>query len=210
LIKYRTVLKESSAELTVRKSRFIARVRPVLTRGEADIFFDEIRREHHAARHNVPAFIIGGKVREEWSSEDVEPQGTAGAPILQLLSGEGITNAALMVTRYFGGIKLGTGGLARAYTGAAKAVLLKAGVCDVAAGVRLRYEMGYQAFERLRAVAAREVYEIANAEYGGNVNFFLCGPLEREGEMRKAAASAHGADIAPLSVDEADIVLHLA
>jgi len=205
--KYRTIGKAGSAEIVIEKSRFIAYLRPVRTREEAAIFFDEIRRRHHDARHHVPCFVIGVDMREKWSSEDGEPQGTAGAPMLQLLVSEGITNVAAIVTRYFGGIKLGTGGLARAYTAALKSALEDAGIVDVGAGVAIRYRMSYSAFEKMKTVAARDGYDVSDAVYGDAVTFTISGAAECEDAIRLAASAVAGADVEPLSVSATETLL---
>ena len=119
---YSTVFSEARAEQEIERSKFITTVRPVDTREEAEEFFAEVRKEFKDATHNVPAMVIGDKMQIQWASDDGEPQGTSGAPIVQMLVREGITNTALVVTRYFGGIKLGTGGLVRAYTGSVSCV----------------------------------------------------------------------------------------
>ncbi|MDR1291797.1 MAG: IMPACT family protein [Clostridiales Family XIII bacterium] len=205
--KYRTIEGEGSAEIVIEKSRFIAYVRPVRSRGEAEVFFAEIRRRHHDARHNVPCFAVsgGGSADERWSSDDGEPQGTAGAPMLRLLVGEGVTDTAAVVTRYFGGVKLGTGGLARAYTAALKAALADAGVVDVTVGIELRYRMPYPAFERMKAAAAREGWAVSDAKYEDAVTFTVSGPHECGDAMRAAASFVAGADTAPLSVGATEI-----
>jgi uncharacterized YigZ family protein len=205
LIKYRTIEGEGSAEIIAEKSRFIAYVRPVRSRDEAEIFFTEIRRRHHDARHNVPCFVAGEDMNERWSSEDGEPQGTAGAPMLRLLVSEGITDTAAVVTRYFGGVKLGTGGLVRAYTAALKAALADAGVADVTMGIELRYRMSYAAFEKMKAVAAREGWAVSDAEYGDAVMFTVSGPYECEDAIRAAASFVAGEDTVPVSVGAAEI-----
>jgi uncharacterized YigZ family protein len=203
---YRTIRGEGSAEITVEKSRFIAYLRPVRTREEADSFFAEIRRRHHDARHNVPCFVIGDAMQEKWSSEDGEPQGTAGAPMLQLLSGEGVTFAAAMVTRYFGGIKLGTGGLARAYTAALKAALDDAGTVDISIGVSVRFRMDYAAFEKMKAACARWGYGVEDAEYSGDVEFSVTGPAGSEEAIRTAASNVAGKELTPLEVLETEVL----
>ena len=126
---YNTVEKEGTAEQTIERSRFIAYVKPVSSKEEADDFVAEIRRKHRDATHNVPAMVIGDKMQIQWASDDGEPQGTSGAPMVKMLTAAGITDAVIVVTRYFGGIKLGTGGLARAYTSTAKLGLEAAGIC---------------------------------------------------------------------------------
>lgn len=128
---YKTVRNQAEATNIIEKSRFIAHVKPVSSKDEADAFVAEIKGKYKDATHNVPAMVIGDKFQIQWASDDGEPQGTSGAPMVQMLVKEGITNVAIVVTRYFGGIKLGTGGLVRAYTGSAKLGLEAAGVCSV-------------------------------------------------------------------------------
>lgn len=147
---YSTVIKEGRAEQVIEKSRFIAYVKPVSTKEEADEFIAEIRKKHKDATHNVPAMVIGEKFQIQWASDDGEPQGTSGAPMVQMLVKEGITNVVVVVTRYFGGIKLGTGGLVRAYTGSAKLGLNAAGICDVMEQAALTYRVDYSAFNRIQ------------------------------------------------------------
>jgi uncharacterized YigZ family protein len=115
---------ETRVEIEVKKSRFIATAAPVFNVEEAKAFIGRIKREFSDASHNVPAFLVGfGSAVTAHCSDDGEPKGTAGRPILTVLQGSGLGDVALVVTRYFGGTKLGTGGLVRAYTDAAKAVL---------------------------------------------------------------------------------------
>lgn len=140
---YKTVLKEATEEEIIEKSRFICHVCPVETREDAETFFGRIRKEHRTATHNVPAMILGEKQEIQWTSDDGEPQGTAGAPMLQMMVSEKLTNVALVVTRYFGGIKLGTGGLVRAYTNSAKAGLSAAGYCEVKEVQEVDIEIDY-------------------------------------------------------------------
>jgi uncharacterized YigZ family protein len=123
---YGTVLGPGTAEQTIERSRFICYVSPASTREEAEEFFAAIRKKHKDATHNVPAMVIGDKMQIQWASDDGEPQGTSGAPMVQMLVSSGITNVAVVVTRYFGGIKLGTGGLVKAYGNGAKGVLAAA------------------------------------------------------------------------------------
>ncbi len=120
---YKTVLKKNIAEITIQKSRFISYVEPVTNEEQAKLFIESIRKKHRKATHCVPTFTIGYPYSVERCSDDGEPSGTAGVPILSMLKEEQLTNLCIVVVRYFGGIKLGTGGLVRAYTAAAKAVL---------------------------------------------------------------------------------------
>ena len=150
---YKTVKKEAEAEQVIEKSRFITHIKPVETRQEADEFIAEIRKRYKDATHNVPAMVLGDKFQIQWASDDGEPQGTSGAPIVQMLVKEGITNVVLVVTRYFGGIKLGTGGLVRAYTGSAKLGLEAARISSVREIFSVDARVEYTFLARLQNMA---------------------------------------------------------
>ena len=150
---YSTVYEEGSAEQIIEKSRFIAYVKPVSDREEAEAFIAAIRKKHKDATHNVPAMVIGDKFQIQWASDDGEPQGTSGAPMVQMLVKEGVTNVVVVVTRYFGGIKLGTGGLVRAYTSSAKLGLAAAGLCDVEERRVLTYAVDYTYLTKIQNLA---------------------------------------------------------
>lgn len=130
LNQYKTVLQEAEAEIIEKKSKFIATVRPVKNEEEAQSFIEEMRKKYWDATHNVFAYQIGERNQIQRFSDDGEPSGTAGLPVLDVLRGEDVKNVAIVVTRYFGGTLLGTGGLVRAYGRAAKEGLLKAGVIE--------------------------------------------------------------------------------
>jgi uncharacterized YigZ family protein len=179
VILYATAAGEAESELVIEKSRFIGCVRPVQGRAEADAFFAARRALHRAATHNVPALVLGEKGELQWASDDGEPQGTSGAPILRLLVAEGLTNVALMVTRYFGGVKLGTGGLSRAYAGAARLTLEAAGVCDVGERALLTYRIDYGLLGKLQNLARRgDLFQIEDTVFGAAVVVTLASPSE--------------------------------
>lgn len=144
-----TVCGEGSAEQIIEKSRFIAYAAPAESREDAEAFINSIRKKHRDATHNVPAMVIGDQFQLQWGSDDGEPQGTSGAPIVQMMVNECITNTVIVVTRYFGGIKLGTGGLVRAYTSSAKMGLQAAGICSVEEMVLRDYQVDYAAYNRI-------------------------------------------------------------
>lgn len=121
LQRYRTVRKDGNQEVVIKKSRFIGYARPVETEEEAVAFIDEIKRLHRQATHNCSAYIVGERDQFQKASDDGEPSGTAGKPILEVIKNKGLKNVAVVVTRYFGGIMLGAGGLVRAYTDGAVA-----------------------------------------------------------------------------------------
>ncbi|WNQ10383.1 YigZ family protein [Paenibacillus aurantius] len=118
---YKTVSRRGAAELVIKKSRFIGFAKPVSTEEEAVRFIAEIKKEHSAATHNCSAYRIGERDECQKQSDDGEPSGTAGKPILEVIKNQGLKNTVVVVTRYFGGIMLGAGGLIRAYTDGAAA-----------------------------------------------------------------------------------------
>ena len=168
---FSTVQKRGDAEQVIERSRFIAHVLPVESREEAEAFFTEIRKEYRDATHNVPAMVIGDKAQLQWASDDGEPQGTSGAPMVQLMVRQGITNTAIIVTRYFGGIKLGTGGLVRAYTSSAKIGLESAGICDVEERDALDFIIDYKGFNRVQNHPFEDGIELGEIQYLDKVTF---------------------------------------
>jgi uncharacterized YigZ family protein len=176
-------MKDGRSEVAIEKSKFIGRIRETKSREEADHFFNEIRNLHKDATHNVPAFVLGDSMQHKWASDDKEPQGTSGPPILSMLEKEGLTYVAVMVTRYFGGVKLGTGGLARAYTMAAKAAVEDAGVCGVLDAVELRYEFDYSVYEKLRKLAGAKGFELKGEAFLDKISASLVTDISREEEL---------------------------
>ena len=166
---YKTVRKQAEAVQVIDKSRFIAHVCPVESREEADAFLAEIREKYKDATHNVPAMVIGDKSQIQWASDDGEPQGTSGAPMVQMMVKEGLTNLIVVVTRYFGGIKLGTGGLVRAYTSSAKLGLEAAGVCSVREMAELTVKIDYPYLAKIQNLASEQL-DLKEADREGEEN----------------------------------------
>ena len=181
---YRTIRKEACETQIIEKSKFIAHAKPVETREEADKFIVEIKSRYKDATHNVPAMVLGEKCQIQWASDDGEPQGTSGAPMVQMLVGEGLTNLVVVVTRYFGGIKLGTGGLVRAYTSSAKLAVEAAGICSVQQVCRLGVTLDYTYLSRFQQMASESISEgdggfvIGDINYGEKVRLELITPEE--------------------------------
>lgn len=140
---YKTILEEAITETTISKSKFIGYSKPVKDETEAIQFVEQIRKKHWDASHNVPVYLIGDNYEVQRYSDDGEPSGTAGVPILEMLKKEGVTNLCIVITRYFGGIKLGTGGLVRAYTESAKEVLIASQIVDKRVKVLLKCLSSY-------------------------------------------------------------------
>lgn len=123
LEQYKTVRQAGDKEIVIKKSRFIGHVKPVETEADAILFIEEIKKKHWNATHNCSAYMIGERDEIQKQSDDGEPSGTAGKPILEVIKNQGLKNVAIVVTRYFGGIMLGAGGLIRAYTDGAVAAI---------------------------------------------------------------------------------------
>lgn len=184
MIQYKTVAKQAEAEQIIEKSRFIAYVKPVETKEEADAFISEIKTMHKSATHNVPAFVIGDQFQLQWASDDGEPQGTSGAPMVQMLVKEGITNVVIVVTRYFGGIKLGTGGLVRAYTSSAKLGLEAAGICEVKEMAVMQYKVDYSFLSKIQNMAQGGLFSIEDIIYEADVTMRIVSEIEDAEEVK--------------------------
>ncbi|MGP1569692.1 MAG: YigZ family protein [Eubacteriales bacterium] len=197
MILYKTVMHEAEAVQIIEKSKFICTVKPVTDREEANEFFDKIRKKYKDATHNVPCMVIGEKSELQWASDDGEPKGTSGAPMVQMLVAEGVTNIALVVTRYFGGIKLGTGGLVRAYTGSAKLGLEAAKVGYMKELVRISFQVDYSFLSTLQYMAqTSDNIKIDEIVYEDRVViFFLTESENRDIVMQKVAENTQGTAI---------------
>ena len=175
---YRTIMKEAVAEQVIERSRFIAHAKPVDTREEAEEFIAKIKAGYRDATHNVPAMVIGEKSQIQWASDDGEPQGTSGAPMVQMLTKRGITHIVIVVTRYFGGIKLGTGGLVRAYTSSAQLALEEAGICGVLEMCSMEMEIDYTYLAKFQKLAGGD-FEIADVQYGEKITMTIHAMTEK-------------------------------
>lgn len=180
---YSTVENEATAEQVIERSRFITYVKPVTSKEEADEFITSIKKKHRDATHNVPAMVIGDKMQVQWASDDGEPQGTSGAPMVMMMVNAGITNVCVVVTRYFGGIKLGTGGLARAYTSSAKLGLEAAGICEVWEQTCLTFVIDYTYLAKLQNMAG-DLFEIQELRYTDIVEADLTCDPEKSLELQ--------------------------
>ena len=176
---YSIPLSEIRRELVVVNSRFIATIAPVPTIDAARAFMSRIRQEFADASHNVPAYIIGGgNTVTEYFSDDGEPSGTAGRPILAVLRGSGFGDVAVVVTRYFGGTLLGTGGLVKAYTESTQLV-----VNAVGRGRRVHVhvailEIPYNLLERVLLMTARSQGQVLDEDFAGDITMTLQFPVE--------------------------------
>ena len=178
MTEYYIPTRAAESEFVEKRSRFIGYIKPVETEAEARACVEEIKKRHYDARHNCWCYLLreGGMVRY---SDDGEPQGTAGQPMLGVFEKEGITNLVCVVTRYFGGILLGTGGLLRAYTKGAKDALDAAGVSVVRRWVRQLVPCTYSLYERLKQETERFGAVIEDTEYGADIVLTVLVPEEQ-------------------------------
>lgn len=161
---------EARAEIEIKRSRFIATAVPAFTIEEAKTFITRIKTEFKDASHNVPAFLIGfGNSVTAHSSDDGEPSGTAGRPILAVLQGSGLGDIAIVVTRYFGGTKLGTGGLVRAYSEATKAVLAILPRAEKVPTHTVMLALPYNLLERVRLLVGVWNGRILNEQFAADI-----------------------------------------
>lgn len=163
------VYKGGQGEITEKKSRFIATVRPVESEDEAVSFINETKKKYWDARHNCSAFVIGKRQELTRCSDDGEPAGTAGRPMLDVLLKENIHNAAVVVTRYFGGVLLGIGGLVRAYQQATKAGLSASEIIEKKDGAVLFIRTDYTGIGRLQYLFAQEKITVMDTAYEADV-----------------------------------------
>ncbi len=165
----RTIYRGGEGEITEKKSRFIANTVSVRSEEEALEFIEAMRKKYWDARHNCFAYVIGERGELKRFSDDGEPGGTAGKPILEVLTGEGLCNTAVVVTRYFGGTLLGTGGLVRAYGAAAKAGIAASVVITKIPGMKLHIHTGYTGLGKIQYILGSKGIVILDTVYTDKV-----------------------------------------
>ena len=173
LEQYRTIKDSGEALIVEKKSKFIATVYKVETPEEAEAYMVQLRKKYYDATHNCFAYQIGEKNEFQKASDDGEPQGTAGKPILDVLKGEEIKNTLICVTRYFGGTLLGTGGLVRAYGKAAKEGLLAAGIVEKRRIKLYHLQMPYTLVGKVQYLLGEKSYVIRDSIYLEDVTFVV-------------------------------------
>lgn len=181
LSQYRTVKEWGSAEIVIKKSRFICQAKPVESEEEAAAFLEAVKKEHWNATHNCSAYIIGERDQIQKASDDGEPSGTAGKPILEVLKHQRLKNTAAVVTRYFGGIMLGAGGLIRAYTDAAVAGIHAAGPVTKVLHQDIFVSIDYTWLGKVENELRNRGTMLGETQFTDKVTL-LCRPLEDEAE----------------------------
>ena len=182
---YRVVYEGGEGEIVEKKSRFIATVRPVETEEEAVAFINEMKKKYWDARHNCSAFVIGSRQEVTRCSDDGEPAQTAGRPMLDVLLREGITNVAVVVTRYLGGVLLGTGGLVRAYQSATQAGLAASKIIEKRQGKKLIIHTDYNGLGKLQYLFGQQKTAILDTEYAADVVLTILVPVEQKDFLYK-------------------------
>ena len=182
---YRVVYEGGEGEIVEKKSRFIATVRPIETEEEAVAFVNEVKKKYWDARHNCSAFVIGSRQEVTRCSDDGEPAQTAGRPMLDVLLREGITNVAVVVTRYFGGVLLGTGGLVRAYQSATQAGLAASKIIEKCLGKKLIIHTDYNGLGKLQYLFGQQKTAILDTEYAADVVLTILVPVEQKDFLYK-------------------------
>ena len=188
------------SEYVEKRSRFLGQVRPVESEEEARAFVAAVKKEHYDARHNCWCYLLRGG--PERYSDDGEPQGTAGIPMLEVLRREGVTNAVCVVTRYFGGVLLGAGGLFRAYTRCAKDALDAAGISVVRRWVAMDVPCSYAAAERFKQEVAAFDGAVEDVQYGAGVTLRALIPEARSEAFAARIFDGSGGAVTPKAAGE--------
>lgn len=190
---YKAVYEGGQAEVIEKKSRFIATVKKTETVEEAEAFINEMKKKYWDARHNCSAFVIGQNAQNMRSNDDGEPSGTAGKPMLEVLLGEEICNVTVVVTRYFGGVLLGTGGLVRAYQKAVKEGLENSIIVTKEAGITLNIQTDYNDVGKLQYLIGQKGYSIMESTYLQDVTLNVLVPLsEKETFIKEVTETTSG------------------
>ena len=181
MIGYLTIAKRVLGEYEEKKSRFIAEIFPVESEEEAVKRLSEIKKLHFSARHSVYAFrLVSGIERQ---SDDGEPSGTGGKPLMEILNGLGLQNVMIVVTRYFGGVLLGTGGLKRAYAAAALNAAEKIEVVRQSVAVKSHIKIPYSFYNRAEIIFSEKGAEVLEKTFGEDVEIILVAPKEIDEEL---------------------------
>ena len=198
---YTTLGKSASAEYTEKKSVFIGYSSPVKTEREALDFINAVRKKHSDARHNVFAYQLNGGGIARYS-DDGEPQGTAGVPVLEVIKKSGADDCVIVVTRYFGGILLGASGLVRAYSTAAKSAVDAAGVVTYESYREFTLECGYSEYQRVEAELPKYGVIVDSSDFGGNVAMRLAVKAAIYDEFSARLAEMFAGRVVPEPVGE--------
>ncbi|MHB9782835.1 YigZ family protein [Streptococcus sp. 10F2] len=172
-MEFRTITQDGTAEQDIKKSRFICQAKRVESEEEARAFIQAVKKEHYKATHNCSAFILGEKSEIKRSSDDGEPSGTAGVPMLGVLENHDLTNVCVVVTRYFGGIKLGAGGLIRAYASSVALAIKELGIVQRKEQIGLQVELSYSQYQEYANFLKEQELEEFDTQFTDKVQTLL-------------------------------------
>ena len=201
-LSYKTLREENSADFIINKSRFIGYGCPCETEEEALAFLASIRAKHKDASHNCYAYIIGLNSGVMRYSDDGEPGGTAGMPIIEVMKARGVTNCAVVVTRYFGGILLGAGGLVRAYTKGAVCALDAAGVGVMHPTKRLLVDVPYPMLSRFEYMLKSQPVQVEEKSFADSITFTIIVKTQDQGSFERDLTAMSDGKIEPLEMEE--------
>lgn len=193
--KYRSAYQGGEGEIVEKKSRFIATVQPVESEEEALAFVASMKKKYWNATHNCSAFVVGEHMELQRCSDDGEPQGTAGRPMLDVLLGEEIHNVAVVVTRYFGGTLLGTGGLVRAYSKAVQEGLKNSVIIEKQEGIRMRVQTDYTDIGKIQYQLGQKGFLITDSAYTDVVQIETLVPADEAEGLLKDLTEATSARV---------------
>jgi len=199
---YKTILRRAADEFIVSRSRFIGHVAPAATEAEALAFLGEIRTKHREATHNVYAYILGANMGIMRFSDDGEPSGTAGMPVLEVMRAKGVTNCCVVVTRYFGGILLGAGGLVRAYAQGAQVALDAAGIGAMYPTARYMMDVDYPLLGRVEHHLKGQPVVVEDKSFTDVVTLTLVVKCQDEEAFLKGIVAATDGRVSPIRFEE--------
>ena len=185
-MEFRTIKEDGQVQEEIKKSRFICHAKRVYSEEEARAFITAIKKEHYKATHNCSAFIIGERSEIKRTSDDGEPSGTAGVPMLGVLENHNLTNVCVVVTRYFGGIKLGAGGLIRAYAGSVALAVKEIGIIEIKEQVGIAIQMSYTQYQEYNNFLKEHTLMELDTNFTDQVNTMIYVDKEEKENIKAA------------------------
>ena len=185
-MEFRTIKEDGQVQEEIKKSRFICHAKRVYSEEEAHDFITAIKKEHYKATHNCSAFIIGERSEIKRTSDDGEPSGTAGVPMLGVLENHNLTNVCVVVTRYFGGIKLGAGGLIRAYAGSVALAVKEIGIIEIKEQAGISIQMSYAQYQEYNNFLKEHTLMELDTNFTDQVNTMIYVDIEEKENIKAA------------------------
>ena len=206
---YLTLAGEGSSRIEIKQSVFIGQAVRIYSPEDADEFVRKVKSEYPDARHNCYAWILSNGVNMQKYSDDGEPSGTAGLPLLSVLEKNGLTDCAVAVTRYFGGILLGKGGLVRAYTESAAEAVSNAGIVKIIEGSEFKMVFGYDQFDKMNRYVTTNGWNITGTDYSDMVEMRFTCPSAQAEDMIASITDFTAARILPIKIGVCEMQVKL-